>query len=54
MKVEVEKFKGQLDKVQNKSTAAGTIFEKRLDDVLNQTRKELMEITSSEKKSSSK
>tara|TARA_R100000808_G_C2152673_1_gene162277 strand:+ start:2466 stop:4547 length:2082 start_codon:yes stop_codon:yes gene_type:complete len=53
-KVEVEKFKGQLDKVQNKSTAAGTIFEKRLDDVLNQTRKELMEISSSEKKSSSK
>jgi len=33
-RVEVEKFKTQLDKVSNKSEAAGTLFEKRLDDNL--------------------
>ena len=33
-KVEVEKFKGNLDGVSNKAKAAGTIYEKRLDDNL--------------------
>ena len=33
-KVEVEKFKGDLDKTSNKARAAGTVFEKRLDDNL--------------------
>jgi len=33
-KVEVEKFKGDLDQVGNKAKAAGTIYEKRLDDSL--------------------
>jgi len=33
-KVEVEKFKGDLDKTSNKARAAGTLFEKRLDDNL--------------------
>ena len=33
-RVEVEKFKGGLDQVSNKAKAAGTIFEKRLDDNL--------------------
>jgi len=33
-KVEVEKFKGDLDKTSNKAKAAGTLFEKRLDDNL--------------------
>ena len=33
-KVEVEKFKGNLDGVSNKAKAAGTLYEKRLDDNL--------------------
>ena len=33
-RVEVEKFKGDLDKVSNKAQAANTLFEKRLDDSL--------------------
>ena len=33
-KVEVEKFKGSLDGISNKAKAAGTVFEKRLDDNL--------------------
>ena len=33
-KVEVEKFKGNLDGVSNKAKAAGTLYEKRLDDSL--------------------
>ena len=33
-KVEVEKFKGDLDQVSNKAKAAGTVYEKRLDDSL--------------------
>jgi hypothetical protein len=33
-KVEVEKFKGDLDGVSNKAKAAGTLFSKRLDDTL--------------------
>ncbi len=33
-KVEVEKFKSELDGVSNKAKAAGTLFSKRLDDTL--------------------
>ncbi len=33
-RVEVEKFKGDLDQVSNKAKAAGTLYEKRLDDSL--------------------
>jgi hypothetical protein len=33
-RIEVEKFKGELDGVGNKAKAAGTIYEKRLDDSL--------------------
>ncbi len=33
-KVEVEKFKNELDQVSNKAKAAGTVYEKRLDDSL--------------------
>ena len=33
-KVEVEKFKGDLDQVSTKAKAAGTLYEKRLDDSL--------------------
>jgi len=33
-KVEVEKFKGDLDQVSNKAKSAGTLYEKRLDDSL--------------------
>lgn len=40
-KVEVEKFKGQLDGVANKSKAAGQIFEKRLDDTLATARRDV-------------
>ena len=40
-KAEVEKFKGKLDQVGNKAKAAGTIFEKRLEDNLGQVKKEI-------------
>ena len=33
-RVEVEKFKSDMDKVSNKAQAAGTVYEKRLDDSL--------------------
>jgi len=39
-KVEVEKFKTELDQVKNKSKMAGTLFEKRLDDNLSMLSKE--------------
>jgi regulator of replication initiation timing len=37
-KMEVEKFKGDLDKTKNKSAAAATVFDKRLDDELRNIR----------------
>tara|TARA_R100001530_G_scaffold136359_1_gene116708 strand:- start:924 stop:3095 length:2172 start_codon:yes stop_codon:yes gene_type:complete len=40
-KVEVEKFKSGLDKVSNKASAAGTLYEKRLDDSLASVRKDI-------------
>ncbi|MAH49735.1 hypothetical protein CMI37_28180 [Candidatus Pacearchaeota archaeon] len=40
-RVEVEKFKSDLDGVKNKSKAAGTIFEKRLDDNLSTIKRDI-------------
>jgi len=40
-KVEVEKFKTELDSVKNKSKAAGTVFEKRLDDNLSTLKRDI-------------
>jgi hypothetical protein len=42
-KVEVEKFKGDLDQVSNKAKAAGTLYEKRLDDNLSTVKTQLRE-----------
>jgi hypothetical protein len=40
-KAELEKFKGDMDKTSTRAKAAGTIFEKRLDDATGQIRKEV-------------
>jgi hypothetical protein len=40
-RAEVEKFKGNLDSTSTKAKAAGTIFEKRLDDAMGQIQKEV-------------
>jgi len=40
-KVEVEKAKGKLDQVTNKAKAAGTVFEKRLDDTFSNIKNEI-------------
>ena len=40
-KMEVEKFKSDLDKTSNKAKAASTIFEKRLDDNLATVKREV-------------
>ena len=40
-KVEVEKTKGKLDQVANKAKAAGTVFEKRLDDTFSGIKNEI-------------
>ena len=40
-RVEVEKFKGDMDKVSNKAQAASTLFEKRLDDNLSTVKTEI-------------
>jgi hypothetical protein len=42
-KVEVEKFKGELDATSNKAKMAGTLFERRLDDNLSMLSKELQD-----------
>ena len=47
-KVEVEKFKSKLDAVENKSKAAGTIFERRLDDTLGMIEKQVRDLKSKE------
>ena len=49
-KVEVEKFKGDLDKTQNKASAASTVFEKRLDDELKNLRTNIATAAKSDKK----
>jgi len=40
-RVEVEKFKADLDKVSNRASAAGTIYEKRLDDATSEIASEI-------------
>jgi hypothetical protein len=42
-KAEVEKFKSDLDGISNKSKAAGTIYEKRLDDSLSTVKSQIAE-----------
>ena len=46
-KLEVEKFASGLDKVQNKSEAAGTLYEKRLDDTLSTIKGKITDYVSS-------
>ena len=55
-KVEVEKFKSELDKVSNKAQASGTVFEKRLNDAISSISKEIKseKTDSTSKKSSPK
>ena len=58
-KVEVEKFKTSLDSTSNKAKAAGTVFEKRLDDEMSLLKRDIAiatkpDSTSSDKKSSQK
>tara|TARA_R100001198_G_scaffold65193_1_gene38492 strand:- start:4187 stop:6553 length:2367 start_codon:yes stop_codon:yes gene_type:complete len=48
-KVEVEKFKSDLDQVKQKSKMAGTLFEKRLDDNLSMLSKEASEAAKDKK-----
>ena len=52
-KVEVEKFKGDLGNVKNKAKAAGTIYEKRLDDSLATVKKSIVDATKPTSPSSS-
>ena len=40
-RIEVEKFKGDLDTVSNKAKAAGTVYEKRLDDSLSTVKQQI-------------
>ena len=47
-KVEVEKFKGDLDKTSNKAKSAGVLFEKRLDDNLATVRRQISDASKKE------
>jgi hypothetical protein len=51
-KMEVEKFKSGLDKVSSKSSAASTLYEKRLDDVLSTVKQKVTDELSTTKESS--
>ena len=51
-KAELEKFKSTLDGTSTKAKAAGTIFEKRLDDAMGQIKKEVREASQKESKKS--
>jgi hypothetical protein len=44
-RVEVEKFKNELDQVSNKAKAAGTVYEKRLDDSLSTVKSKIKDET---------
>lgn len=44
-KVEVEKFKGDLDQISNKAKAAGTLYDKRLDDSLATVKQSIKDAT---------
>ena len=48
-RAEIEKFKAQLDSTSNKAKAAGTVFEKRLNDATGQLSKEVREASKAEK-----
>ena len=52
-KAELEKFKANLDGTSTKAKAAGTVFEKRLDDALGQIKKEVRDASKPEKGSTS-
>ena len=52
-RAELEKFKAQLDSTSNKAKAAGTVFEKRLNDATGQISKEVREASKTETKSPS-
>ena len=52
-KAELEKFKGELDKISTQGKASGTIFEKRLDDVLGQAKQGVREANAEAKKQQS-
>ena len=47
-RAEIEKFKAQLDSTSNKAKAAGTVFEKRLNDATGQISKEVREAAKTE------
>jgi len=51
-KAEIEKFKADLDKIGNKSSAASTLYEKRLDDVLSTVKQKVNDELSKTKESS--
>ena len=52
-KVEVEKFKGELDSVSTKSKAAGNLYEQRLDDSLSTIKRDIALSTQEAKKTAS-
>jgi len=52
-RAELEKFKSSLDGTSTKAKAAGTVFEKRLDDAMGQIKKEVREASVKETKKSS-
>ena len=51
-RAEIEKFKAQLDSTSNKAKAAGTVFEKRLNDATGQLSKEVTAASTAEKQKS--
>ena len=52
-KAEIEKFKADLDKIGNKSSAASSLYEKRLDDILAGVKSKISEDMKDEKKPAS-
>jgi hypothetical protein len=52
-KAEIEKFKADLDKLGNKSSAASTLYEKRLDDVLASVKRQISDGMKEDKKPAS-
>ena len=52
-RAELEKFKAGLDGTSTKASAAGTVFEKRLDDALGQIKKEVRDASKPTKGSTS-
>ena len=52
-RAEIEKFKANLDTTSTKAKAAGTVFEKRLDDAMGQIKREVREASLKEVKNGS-